>query len=276
MLSRYTAATDDPDISRYWMIRHYPRVLRWKQHGGGARRILNVDGKHPMEYNISDDGRSIFIRGGHKPLLSPCFVLEIDLTDSTTAVLQEVERRDGHCFRDGHTDSRNIVRAAATIAIRRGVKTLRFTDHSYILCPEKVNLADLSFLTTGRTWYESILPNLRCVSPICRHLEEFRHLVRTNTWRQVGHGLIPLTFTNREPINIDAPGSAMEVLSAMKRSRGFCEVFAEYMGRLIGRSGIEPITGTEWVCSLPSLPPRRGTRRRTSTGSRLRSTRKSK
>ena len=93
MPRHYTAATDDPDISRYWMIRHYPRVLRWQQHGGGASRILIVDGKHPMEYNISDDGNSIFIRGGHKPLLSPCFVLEIDMSDSTTAILQEVERR---------------------------------------------------------------------------------------------------------------------------------------------------------------------------------------
>ena len=71
--------------------------------------------------------------------------------------------------------------------------------------------------------------------------------------------------------NKDATGSAMAVLTAMKRSRGFCEFFAEYMGRLIGRSGIEPLTGTEWICSLPSLPSRRGTRRRTG---HLRSTRK--
>jgi hypothetical protein len=269
----YTAATDDRDIARYWMLRHYPRVLRWRQTGGGHRYILNVDGKHPIEYNVSEDGYSIFIRGGHKPLVSPCFVLEIDPSNPTMARLQEVERRNGHCFRDGHADSRNIVRAAATIAIRRHIKTLQFTDNSYILCPEVVNLADLSFLTTGRTWYESILPNLQCVSPICKNLDTFRQLVRTNTWRQVGHDLIDLTFTNSTTINIDAPGSAMAVLNAMKLDRGFCWFFEEYMGRLIGRSGIESLTGKHWICSLPSLPSRRTTRRQTSRNHR-RSTQK--
>jgi hypothetical protein len=249
----YTAATDDPDISRYWMIRHYPRVLRWQQHGGGDRYIHKVRGIHPIEYNVSDDGTSVFIRGGYKPLVAPCFVLEINLSESTTAVLQEVERRKGRCFRDDNTESRDIVRAAAVIAAERGVKTLYLTDKSYIMCPDVVHLSDLSFLMTGRTWYESILPNLRCISPEGELLEHFRHLARTNTWRVVGHDLIKLNMTNSitgEPYDIDEPGSAMKVLHALKMDRRFCGFFAKNMGELLWRSHIYTLNGTEWACDL--------------------------
>jgi hypothetical protein len=255
----YTRATDDPDISRYWMLHHYPAVLRWQQRGG-VRHVHTIHG-HPIEYNVSADARSIFVRGGHKPLVSPCFVVEIDRADPTSAILQEVERRDGRCFTDEHVDSRNVVRAAAGIARQHGVRTLRLTDWSYILCPEKVHLADLAFLTTGHTWYESALPGLRCVSPEGKRLEEFRELARSNTWRQVGVGLMAVTG-----VDIEAPGSAMAVLSAMKTDRGFCWFFAEHMADLLRRSGIDSLKGTDWVLEMPVA--RRETRRRRTRNSR--------
>jgi hypothetical protein len=281
----YTAATDDPDIAHYWMLRHYPRVLRWQQHGGGDRYIHKVRGVHPIEYNVSDDGKTMFIRGGYKPLVAPCFVVDINLSDPTKAVLQEVERRKGRCFRDDNTESRDIVRAAAVIAAERGVKTLQFTDNSYIMCPRIIHLSNLSFLTTGRTWYESILPNLRCISLEEELLDHFRHLARTNTWRAVGHDLIKLNMTNSitgMAYDIDEPGSAMKVLNALKTDRRFCGFFAKNMDELLWRSHIYTLHGREWVCDLkitytiPRFPfNTRGTRQRRSSTGRRRTTRKS-
>lgn len=225
---------------------------------------------------MTNNDNTITIKGGHRPNSSPCFILTIDRSDPSSAVLQEVERRDGICFRDDHADTRNVVRAAMDIAARRGVKMIQFTDWSYILCPKRIHLADLSMLTTGKTWYESILPHLRCVSPEGEDLEHYRHLARTNTWRQVGHGLIDIDLTNSRngtSIDIDAPGSAMEVLNSMKKDRGFCEFLALNMRKLLERSGIHSLKGTEWetptTTATSGSPDRRVTRRRTHTGRRI-------
>jgi hypothetical protein len=245
------------DLSRYWILHHYMAPFALSQRGGGGRHILYMN-DHPIEFRTTVTGNTIFILAGNRPETSPCFALELNRSDGT-ATLQDVVRRPA-CFMDNHSDSRDIVRAAYILAQKRGTRILEFTDHSRIYCPAEVQLANLSFLTTGQTWYESILP-ITCRSPMCETIELFRQRVRTNTWRQVGDGLIDIELTG---VDIDAPGSAMAVLAAMKTDKKYCGFFQRYMGQLLRRSQIDSLQGTHWFCRIPPLPvtEHRRTRRR--------------
>jgi hypothetical protein len=186
----------ESQIRQFWFIKDGGRHIRWKQHGGG--RVF-VNG-HPFNYRESVDGSSLTILGGNKTGYTPCFALSLN-NHTSVAWLQTIEKQQSHqlCFADGHSDSRDIVRAAYLIAQERGMRTFGFTDLSYIICPAKVYLSNLSFLTTGKTWYESILPGLECKD--CDSIDEFRQRVATNTWRQVGHSLIDLDV---QGVDIDA------------------------------------------------------------------------
>ena len=250
--------TLEADIHRYWRLHHYMAPYKFPQKGGG-RHLLYIEG-HPIEFMTEASGNTMLILAGNNPSTSPCFALELYM-DQKTATLQTLERRPA-CFIDGHPDSRNLVRAAYIIAQKRGIRSMTFTDYSHINCPAKVQLANLSFLTTGSTWYESILP-ITCSSPICNNLDRYRTLAHTNSWRQVGHGLADIDITG---IDIDAPGSAMAVMAAMKEAKEYCWFYHKYMGTLLMRSGIESLHGTEWTCQIPLMPHRkRTTRKRSST-----------
>jgi hypothetical protein len=250
--------TLEHDIFLWWRFKHGMTPYAFNQKGGG-RYILTIDG-HPIEYQtINTEPHTILILAGNRPETSPCFSLELN-RKANTAILQDVVRRPA-CFKDSHPDSRNLVRAAYIIAQRRGSRSLELTDKSHIYCPQYVQLADLSFLTTGQTWYESILP-INCTSGY--PLEEARALVRTNTWRTVGHDLAPIDVTG---VDIDAPGSAMIVLAALKESKQYCWFFSKYMGVMLVRSGIDSLFGTKWQCGIVAVSgsnTRRRTRKRQS------------
>jgi hypothetical protein len=239
------------DIRRHWFSkemmagRDHNTEIIWKQRGGA---IVYV-GTHPIQIHEVVNGSSIFIHGGHK---QRCFELEL-FPKSQTAILKDVIRRTSGCFMDDNDDSRDIVRAAYQIAKERGIKLLQLTDNSAIYCPERINLADLSFLTTGQTWYESIIPLTHVNIPL---LEEWRHNVRTNTWREVGDGV--LTDVDTTGIDIDAPGSAMAVLNRLKLGRKHCSQLSAKMDTLIMRSKILSLAQKEWICHIPQDPMLRG------------------
>lgn len=240
----------------YWSI-------QWKQHGGDG--VIRVDG-HPIKYREDTTGRVVEIFAGVEPH-APCFVLDLDLEDKT-ALLQNVYKRK-NCFEDGHNNSRDTVRAAYKLARERGMRLLYFRDLSYKNCPEErpmtvrqrsateFCLADLSFLTTGKTWYESILPAV-CVN--CPDIELYRQKVRTNTWNTVGADLI---LIDAPGVDFDAPGSAMVILNAMKKDGGFCEFFSNHMHTLLRNSGITTLTNTHWECEIPPLQQASPKRRQT-------------
>jgi hypothetical protein len=228
------------DIQRHWYQKQTRNgkfestQIQWKQRGGA---IIYVN-SHPLHIREELRGSSIFIHGGES---SPCFEIELN---GTHAILQDIIRRD-RCFSDNHRESRDIVRAAYLVAKQRGIKTLELTDNSTIRCPQKVNLANLSFLTTGRTWYESIIPGLRCTD--IEDIEIYREKVRISTWRRVGSDLIDIDVD----VDIDAPGSAMLVLNAMKRDKHFCEFFSKRMGRLLANSEVyDSLFGSHWEATL--------------------------
>ena len=134
---------------------------------------------------------------------------------------------------------------------------------SHIKCPsgETVSMADLSFITTGQTWYESIIPDLQIVGR--RTIDADRARIQQTTWREVGADL--LAPTN---IDISAPGSALSVLRAIKADHDNCWFFSENMTKLMGRSGVETFNGTDWKAIIAQpASPRRLTHRAQRTGS---------
>jgi hypothetical protein len=226
------------DIRRHWHLKHshfglFPK-LEWIQRGGS---VMYID-KHPIHIREVKDGKHFYIHGGPA---RPCFSIELQ---KNHAILQDIARGT-HCFIDGHTESRDIVRAAAMIAEDHGALTMELSDNSVIYCPERIALSDLSFITTGQTWYESILPNMTAKN--FPFLERWRNNVKTNTWRTVGQGL-PMFDT--KGIDIDAPGSAMEVLNRAKNSRRKCALLSAYMDQIIQQSGILSMYGRHWICRL--------------------------
>lgn len=228
------------DIQLHWFQKqtcagdHENTRIRWKQRGGA---IIHVN-SHPIHLREEVRGSSIFIHGGEA---APCFEIELQ---GTHAILQDVLRRD-HCFSDDHKEGRDIVHAAYLVAKERGIKTLELTDNSYIRCPQKIHLSNLSFLTTGQTWYESIIPGLRCTD--IEDIELYREKARTTTWRRVGAELIDIDVD----VDIDAPGSAMLILNAMKRDKQFCWFFKKRMGRLLANSEIyDSLFGSHWEATI--------------------------
>ena len=213
---------------------------------------------HPIRiFTMDEDDITLYIAGGES---APCFRLEIEKA-GTHAVLGEVIRRN-KCFADNSTESRNLVRAAYQVARDRGIRTLEITDNSVIYCPDRVILSDLSFLTTGKTWYESII-SLTCMD--FPQLEQFRRKVLTNTWRTVGGEFRDIRITG---IDIDAPGSALQVLAAMKREGSYCRFFSDNIEALIYRSGIKTLHGKQWISYIANSTRARSTARRTSSGRR--------
>jgi hypothetical protein len=233
------------DIALHLWRKYPDKHIEWKQVGGHTEERTILQNGRAIRIRISTDDTSILLLGGKKPQLAPCFELTLDLARKES-VLQSVKRQEkAKCFMDDTVDMRAIVQVAYGLAKEYGMHTMEFTDVSVIYCPEEVRLGELSFLTTGRTWYESILPQLRCLN--CKSLDEYRVRVRTNTWRTVGANLIDLDTGD---IDIDAPGSAMEVLSLMKKDRSFCWFFHEYMNQLMLQSGVGSLYGSHWICDI--------------------------
>lgn len=225
-------------IRRYWAI-HHPatRELRWQQRGGG---LLRINGR-TIRYRTEQSGNTTFLYGGGNTINRVCLVLELNRSTGE-AVLQNVEGRTD-CYTDAaaETSAKDIVRAAHRYAIHQRMRTIELTDNSTIRCPDKLTLSDLSFLTTGRTWYESLIPGLVCTD--CPEIEIHRAQVRQAAWRDIGADLIALQMT----LDPAAPGTAMQVLSAMKTSKQFCGFFKQNMAGMLFRNRMPTLMGTHWI-----------------------------
>ena len=254
-------------IRKYWIARYGFTPLRWLQRGGAT---MNIDG-HPLTFHVEQSKRTVFtVLTGKRT--SPCSVLGLNFA-THVATLDVVSHRDT-CFTNGYTNMRSVVRGAYEFAKRKGMQRLILTDKSEIMCPptqsvgseppsgagwaSAVPLADLSFLTTGRTWYESIIPGLMCVSPNY-NIEELRARARAATWVSVGADLLP-SLAVADP---DEPGSAMRVLAMLKQAKTYCDFFSRNMTLLVARSYGRSLMSSQWEASIPqSAPVRRHTHRR--------------
>ena len=182
----------------------------------------------------------------------PCFIMSI--SPGYESVLISLSRGLG-CFLDKSDDSAGIVLAALKIAKIKGAKTFEFTDNSVKFTDgKKIKLADLSFLTTGKTWYEHILTGIKLVDVYDRKdIEDSRNVVLQNKWSDVYKKLIDKNvFTNFDTMGIDinSEGSARMVLERAKKSKLYADFFQNHMGALIKCSGISSLHEKHWIMDV--------------------------
>lgn len=212
------------------------------QIGGGT---VEVNG---FRYRYRDIEGGVTIIGGRVPSKRPCFIL---LFDTTTAILQSIE--SGYdCSLDQGATSKHTVLAVAHLAKERGATRLMFTDNStkYIAEDTYFRLSNMYFLTTGKTWYESILPCQLVVPHDAVKIEKWRQRVITNTWNTVYTCLKKeFPFLDIQTgLDGESEGSAMRVLHSLKTDN--TDFFAKYEAELLNCSGIGSLHGLDWVCNL--------------------------
>jgi hypothetical protein len=228
------------DVKEFYMLRDYPNKTIWN--GGGGRISIN---RHIINYRDGINTDGTFDAYFWADIRVPCFVLKI--TKEGVAILQSVERRAG-CFIDDHDISKDLVNAAIKLAKNKKASSFQFMDNSFIQCPEKVHLADLSFLTTSKTWYESFLQIVPLDIIEARRLEKYRSIVIKNTWSTVYQKMKTMgeyIELDTEGIDIFAEGSAMIVLDRAKANLDCCRnlIF------LVICSGISSLQGLVWTLS---------------------------
>lgn len=245
-----------------------------KRHLGGVQRNYPYTyNGHTIYYNSrpNDDGdpETIFINAGRGKSKNPCFNLALK---DGVATLQSLDRGDD-CFTDGFDNSRDLVMAAFSLAKRMGCTAFQLTDNSSKTChSSKFTLSDMYFVTTGRTWYESIL-SVKIQDYSEYEMNAFREKVRTSKWADVYTYLINKCAT----VDLDFPGvdpnkegSCMEALNVIAKMRNHtsCKFFANCLEYIMDAHNLKSFHGKVWSVNI-NLSPTKGTRKsRGSKGSR--------
>ena len=171
----------------------------------------------------------------------PCFILTMDKED---AILQSIESgRD--CSLDEGATSKHTVLAAAKLAKERGATRILFTDNSTKHLPTGYfRLSNMYFLTTGKTWYESILP---CQLVSLQDQSKYRvwkTRAETNMWADVYACLQKVCPGIDIDIGETEGQAAMHVLHRLKDSK--TDFFAKYEAELLMCSSIGSLHGLDW------------------------------
>lgn len=228
----------------------FPDTLQLIQSGGA---VVTVDGKSYQYWEIKEYGYLPVIQGGRKKGRRPCFI--VLLNGDGSCVLQGLES-GADCSMSPDATTRDTVLAAVEIARKKSLTRFQIMDDTAkpIATGKKFNLSNVYFLTTGKTWFESILPGLRVIDEsYIDSLERWRDIVKTNAWDAVYRCLrerkpdvvIPI---GTDDIDTNAPGSAMIVLSRIKDAK--TDFFVKYEGTLIECSGISSLVGFTWELTL--------------------------
>ena len=247
------------DIRRYLSIRQVyngytpiPPVWRHRQAGGGMLVKFHGHNIHVRETIDRDNLHLVFISACRLEGKRPCFVMVMNL-EAKTATLTSLQRRYNCCIVFTES-SKDLVRAAVMIAEQHGIREIEITENLLMQCPQHLRLSDLSFLTTGETWYESILP-LEYISE--RPIEDLRNRVRTNTWEDVLNRITLLEYTcpfDTSGIDITKPGSAMLVLARAKQQKRFWSYFLVNLDVLMVSSKIPTFYDDQWKATLSTSP----------------------
>jgi len=227
---------------------------------GGVREKVRI-GNHNIEYdlNIKRTGRGpkqtldlIAIATGKANDKQPCFIMHIRPggASSITSLSRGIA-----CFLDKTDDSTGLVLAGLEIAKLKGAKTFEFTDNSVkVVDGYKIRLSELSLITTGKTWYERILPDIKVVDEEEREILEVSKInISNSTWHMVYRKLLNFDINaelDYSGIDINAPGSAMKVLDRAKKSKKYTEFFAKEMFYLLKSYDAFPVHGYHWIMNI--------------------------
>jgi hypothetical protein len=267
-------------------------TVTYDKHPLTVKLIPEVNAGYDVNINTPidpDTATRITVTGGVAATANPCFVMDYNRRTREATFIGLTSRNA--CFNDTYHDMRAVARIAYEVAVNYlGATSFVFTDNSHKECDDtdppignnidddiivdsltytvlpakaKIRLANWSFLTTGQTWYESIFP-AKChpQDPYIREqLPEWRRRVSTNRWRDVAGPL--LDVFDHTGIDIDAPGSAMEVMRRAKESRKFCAVIAANLRDLRIRSGVtKSLYNKSWIIYPMSISRRKGAKTR--------------
>lgn len=190
---------------------------------------------------------TIVFRGGRKQGKRECFLLLLN-TDNT-AILQALKQA-ADCALDPNGSGKSMVHAALNLARQRGAASIRLMDDSTKTLPSGhvFRLSNMYFLTIGKTWYESLIPELQPQEKQAL-VALWRHRALTNTWTDVARRLGPITIpVDISDIDTHQPGSAMRVLRRIKEAG--TTFFAEFEDDLLMASGVGNLYGLAWSAPL--------------------------
>ena len=246
------------EFFKYLKIKEIQEDRKIKKTGGVIERVRI--GEHNIEYDINSvenynkKKKSIELWAQATKKANdkqPCFMMSI--MPGGNATLISISRGVA-CFQDNHDISSDIVLAALEIAKQKVAKKFEFTDNSTkTVDHKKIDLADLSFLTTGQTWYERILPIKPSKEKVAIKIDKFRQQVKINTWSDVSDDLLRQsigTDFDTNGIDINEAGSAMKVLDRAKLSKKHHLFFHDCMEELIVACKSFPLKGTEWIMDI--------------------------
>ena len=221
--------------------------IRGVEQVGGAEfdDVFDVSGAR-YYYKTTTKGYSYTILGGRRKGRRPCIIMFYN-AKTKEAALQTIERGDD-CSLDWGAPSRLTVLAAVEIARKLGARRLVLTDESSKNIPGgSFDLSLMYFLSSGRTWYETVLSGLRPEKEAA--IEAERAAVISATWDSVmakfPELVVPVDISD---IDTGAPGSAMRVFRRIKDAK--TTFFVEYDAALERRKLKNPLKGATWYLDL--------------------------
>lgn len=245
----------EEDLQFFIMYGDHPfsrEPFRAKQNGGGSVRV----GNQTIVYKQDRMGNRIVIQSD-RPVSAGQFILFLD---GEVAILHSVSK----VITPLQTETtKDLVRAAVQIAKTRGASWIEVTDNSTI-CKEGVNvdsavsLADYSFVTKGKTWYETIFSFI--LKGDKTEINDNRNIIQSTSWKDIitypsrqhraklqqMKNELPVDITN---INISAPGSIMTVLSKIPYDSR-CNFFQKYLKYILMAAELVSLKDTVWYYPL--------------------------
>ena len=226
----------------------------WKSQNGGG--IISVNGVR-YDNRVSRNGNTIVIHGGRTKGRAGCFLLLFE--PDSTVTLQGMKQAPD-CALDPGGSGRHMINAALKIAMQRHATQLTLSDISQKHLPsgKSFKLADMYFMTTGKTWYETMIPGLQPETKQDK-IPIWREKVHTASWDTIESALREQVPDISIPVHVhdidtSVPGTAMLVLSRIKDAQ--TEFFALYEDELINAFKIGSLFAITWAVSL--TPPSAG------------------
>jgi hypothetical protein len=216
-------------------------------------KIVVINSKH-YKYRETVSGRYIYLyRGEYK---RKCFEIEVDVDGEGNkyAKLDSLYNY-GNCCITMDSTGRDLFLAVVKLLTDRGsLKYMTLTDRSgkYIGDGKWISLADVTFTTTGETWYESMVPLVP--DDIDTYNLTYKK-VTTAKWVNVYTYLKETEPMLTIPINIsdidgNAEGSAMGVYWRIKEANS--DFFAIYRPLIMPSMGCSSMSGMAWRYYFPT------------------------
>ncbi len=217
-----------------------------------VEKIVIVNGKS-YKYRETESGDAIYLY--RRENTKTCFeiFLDVDKNGDSYAHLDSFYNFDDCCNTMDSTGRDLFLAVVQLLKERGGVKYMLFSDNSgkELENGEWISLADTYFVSTGKTWYESIVP-LTPDDP-ARYKTAHKNVMKA-TWASAYKILkennpelvIPVNISD---INVHAQGSAMKVFRRIKEAEP--NFFADNKYSIMPSIKYTSMSGMKWKYYFP-------------------------